>query len=560
MSGAQSRLSKLASHFLSSSPPTSDFQHRYNIHSLSPTFFLPRAAAIEPDAEAIYHVTANGKILRRSYQETADRARGLAYYIKKTRLQENWNTMSEHAGILGVNIWDWRGRGSQYAEAIIVDAEFVHLLDDFKKANPKIPFIVDTDTDATEGELSGQFDEAVLEGLKYDAEQGSKGWDGLQPQVENEEGVIALAYTSGTTAKPKGVEYTHRGAYVAALGNVIESGLNYHTGRCRYLWTLPMFHAMGWTFPWAVTAVRGTHYCLRKIDYPEIWRLLKEEHVTHYNAAPTVNTLLCAAKEAARLPSPVHVTVAASPPTPHLFEQMTNLNLHPVHVYGLTETYGPITKGYHMPAWESISTTDKYKKMARQGHGFITSLPIRVIKTDQPDGVLIDVKKDGKEIGEIICIGNICAKGYYKDYEATRKLFLGGALHTGDLAVWHPDGAAQILDRAKDIIISGGENISSVALESQLATHPSILEAAVVAVSDTHWGERPKAFITVQSGKNLTGEEVINWAKGGGGGISRFMVPREVEVVGELPKTSTGKVKKNVLREWARGADRSLVN
>ena len=162
------------------------------------------------------------------------------------------------------------------AEAIIVDAEFVHLLDDFKKANPKIPFIVDTDTDATEGELSGQFDEAVLEGLKYDAEQGSQGWDGLQPQVDNEEGVIALAYTSGTTAKPKGVEYTHRGAYVAALGNVIESGLNYHTGRCRYLWTLPMFNAMGWTFPWAVTAVRGTHYCLRKIEYPEIWRLLKE--------------------------------------------------------------------------------------------------------------------------------------------------------------------------------------------------------------------------------------------------------------------------------------------
>ena len=359
------------------------------------------------------------------------------------------------------------------AEAIIVDAEFVHLLDNFKKANPKIPFIIDTDTDATEGELSGQFDEAVLEGLKYDVEQGSKGWDGLQPQVENEEGVIALAYTSGTTAKPKGVEYTHRGCYVAALGNVIESGLNYHTGRCRYLWTLPMFHAMGWTFPWAVTAVRGTHYCLRKIDYPEIWRLLKDEHVTHYNAAPTVNTLLCASKEAARLPSPVRVTVAASPPTPHLFEQMTNLNLHPVHVYGLTETYGPITKGYHMPAWDSIPTTEKYKKMARQGHGFITSLPIRVIKPDQPDGVLIDVKKDGKEIGEIICLGNICAKGYYKDPEATRKLFLGGALHTGDLAVWHPDGAAQILDRAKDIIISGNRPTFSTLLPPSKNENPT---------------------------------------------------------------------------------------
>ena len=459
-------------------------------------------------------------------------------------------------------------------DLIIVDAEFESLLDGFRRANPKIPVIIDADTDATEGELSGPFDEAVSEGLRYDNEHGERGWAGLEAQAVYEQDVIALAYTSGTTAKPKGVEYTHRGSYVAALGNVIESGLNYHTGRCRYLWTLPMFHAMGWTFPWAVTAVRGTHYCLRKIDYPEIWRLLKEERITHFNAAPTVNTLLCAANEAQRLPEPVRVTVAASPPTPHLFKQMTNLNLHPVHVYGLTETYGPITKGYHMPAWESIPKTEKYQKMARQGHGFVTSLPIRVIKTDVPEGTIIDVRRDGKEIGEIVCNGNICAKGYYKDSEATRKLFLGGVLHTGDLAVWHPDGAAQILDRAKDIIISGtsslsdvfsaltgfsgGENISSVALESMLATHPDILEAAVVAVADSHWGERPKAFITTQMGKSLVGEDVIEWAKHKSG-ISKFMVPREVEIVDNLPKTSTGKLKKNVLREWAKGADRSLV-
>ena len=329
------------------------------------------------------------------------------------------------------------------------------MLDGFRQANPNIPLVVDADTDATEGELSGQFDEAVLEGLKLDIQNGSEGWDGLEAQTANEESVIALAYTSGTTAKPKGVEFTHRGCYLGALANVVESGLNYHTGRCRYLWTLPMFHAMGWTFPWAVTAVRGTHYCLRKIDYTEIWRLLKDEGITHYNAAPTVNTLLCAAKEATKLPNPARVTVAASPPTPHLFEQMTNLNLHPVHVYGLTETYGPITKGYYMPAWDSLPKTEMYQKMARQGHGFLTSLPIRVIKTDVPEGTIEDVRKDGKEIGEIVCFGNICAKGYYRDPEATRKLFLGGVLHTGDLAVWHPDGAAQILDRAKDIIISG---------------------------------------------------------------------------------------------------------
>ena len=340
-------------------------------------------------------------------------------------------------------------------EIIIVDAEYINLLGDYQKAHPRIPLIIDKDTDATEGELSGPFDDAVLEGLQYDIEHGRQGWAGLEAQVRDENAVVALAYTSGTTARPKGVEYTHRGIYLAALGNVVESGLNYHSGRCGYLWTLPMFHAMGWTFPWAVTAVRGTHYCLRKIDYPEIWRLLKAENITHFNAAPTVNTLLCSAKEAERLLEPVRVTVAASPPTPHLFEQMTNLNLHPVHVYGLTETYGPITKGYHLPEWDSIPPKEKYQKMARQGHGFVTSLPIRVIKTEQAEEDIIDVAKDGKEIGEIICVGNICAKGYYKDPEATRKLFAGGVLHTGDLAVWHPDGAAQILDRAKDIIISG---------------------------------------------------------------------------------------------------------
>ncbi len=340
-------------------------------------------------------------------------------------------------------------------DAIVVDEEYLHLLDDFRKQKPNVPFIIDTDTDATEGQLSGPFDEAVLEGLNYDHENGNKGWAGLKAQCDDEDSTIAIPFTSGTTAKPKGVVYTHRGAYLAAIGNVIESGLNYQTGRCGYLWTLPMFHAMGWTFPWSVTAVRGTHYCLRKIDYPLIWKLLKSENITHFNAAPTVNTLLCASKEATKLAKSVRVTVAASPPTAHLFEQMTNLNLMPVHVYGLTETYGPITKGYHMPIWETLPIKEKYARMARQGHGFITSLPIRIVKTDQPEGVLIDVKKDGKEIGEIVFFGNICAKEYLKDPEATRKLFAGGALHSGDLAVWHEDGSVQILDRAKDIIISG---------------------------------------------------------------------------------------------------------
>lgn len=576
-------MKQLASHFISASPTPGDppiqpgdshaYHHRHNFHTLSPTSFLWRAAQIEPEATAIYHKTANNKILRRSYAEAADRARGFAYYLRKHGykrvgiLATNTPAFLESifgiaaAGAVSVAI-NYRLKADdisyifQHADVdlIIADFEFVDLLNDYKKERPNVPILVDTDTDATEGQLSGPFDDAVLEGLKHDIAQGGKGWADLETRTEDEESVMALAYTSGTTARPKGVEYTHRGVYLAAMGNVIESGLNYHTGRAKYLWTLPMFHATGWTFPWSVTAVRGTHYCLRKIDYPEIWRLLKEEGITHFNAAPTVNTLLCAAKEAEPLPQPVRVTVAASPPSAWLFEQMTNLNLQPVHVYGLTETYGPITKGYHMPEWETIPLKEKYARMARQGHGFVTGLPVRVIKTEQEEGVLINVEKNGKEIGEIVFEGNICAKGYYKDAEATRKLWAGDVLHSGDLAVWYPDGAIQILDRAKDIIISGGENISSVALEAMLSTHPSVLEVGVCAVADSHWGERPKAFVTTKDGTNsdTLGQEVIQWAKENSN-ISRFMVPREVVVVSELPKTSTGKIKKNVLREWAKG-------
>ncbi|KAH6888575.1 hypothetical protein B0T10DRAFT_573365 [Thelonectria olida] len=539
-----------------------------NFHTLSPTFFLERAAAIEPEAEAIFHITVNGAVLRRSYAEFADRARGLAYYLLKhgyrrvgilapntpAFLESIYGIVAAGAVMVPANyrlkqddidyIFDFAE-----VDCIVVDQEFVGLLDQFSAKHKNVPLIVDADTDATEGQLCGPFDEAVLEGLNHDHDTGSRGWAGLHSQARDEDDMLAIPFTSGTTSRPKGVVYTHRGAYLAAMANIIESGLN--IGRCKYLWTLPMFHAVGWTFPWSTVAVRGTNICLRKIDYPLIWRLLKEEGITHFNAAPTVNTLLVASKEAERLPQPVQVTVAASPPSGHLFEQMTNLNLIPVHVYGMTETYGPITKCYTLPSWDNLPPQEKYAKMARQGHGFITSLPIRIIKPDQPSGVLIDVAKDGKEIGEIVFLGNICAKGYYKDPEATRQLFAGGVLHSGDLAVWHPDGSAQILDRAKDIIISGGENISSVALESMLVKHPDILEAGVVAVPDSHWGERPKAYVTVKDGKRVSGDSVIAWAKDQSD-ISRFMVPREVEVVDDLPKTSTGKIRKNVLREWAK--------
>ncbi|KAK5937804.1 hypothetical protein PMZ80_009933 [Knufia obscura] len=593
-STAKDRLSKLASHLApsSASPTVAEATDNelvidgrirgttnwFNHHTLSPTFFLPRAAQIEPGAPAIYHRTVNNVVLRRTYADFADRASAFAYYLKKKGykrigllltntpafLYATYAAGAAGAVVIAINYRlkeDDIGYIFQHSDAdfVIVDKEFVDLLGDFRKAKPHIPILVDDDTidPHTHDEL-GPFGDALREGRNHEISLGSQGWDGLAAQAPDELSVNALAYTSGTTARPKGVEYTHRGCYLGALGNVIESGLSYHgTSRARYLWTLPMFHAMGWTFPWAVTAARGTHYCLRKIDYPYIWKLLKEEQITHFCAAPTVNTLLCADSNASKLEQEVRVTVAASPPTAHLFEVMTDLNLHPVHVYGLTETYGPITKGYQLSSWYDLPTKERYGKMARQGHGFVTSLPVRVTKSgdDIPEDQLTDVKKDGKEIGEIIFTGNICVRGYYKDETATRKLFAGGALHSGDLAVWHPDGAIQILDRAKDIIISGGENISSVALESVIITHPDILECGVAAVSDDQWGERPKAFITVKPGKEITNESFIAWCKEHPA-MSRFMVPRECEVVGELPKTSTGKIRKNVLRAWAKGGER----
>ncbi|OAA55584.1 AMP-binding domain protein [Niveomyces insectorum RCEF 264] len=635
MSGPQSRLSSVLGHLLGKPHPAGDAgpgpgtgnddtaaPDTVYKHVLTPTLFLERAAAIEPDAEAIVHLTANNRTLRRSYAEFADRARGFAWYLAHRGyrrvgilapntpafLETIYATGAAGAVLVPANyrlvaadlayVFAWGD-----VDVIVADAQFAALLTDgagnFAQQHPTVPILVDADVDTTAGELRGAYDAAVLEGLRFESSRqvgdhgqaDDSGWDALRRFVAalpgrkplHEDDTIAVPFTSGTTARPKGVEYTHRGAYLAALANVVESGLNCGDSgdgeadadddnnnpvdRCRYLWTLPMFHAVGWTFPWAVCAVRGTHVCLRKIDYPLIWRLLRAERVTHFNAAPTVNTLLCAAPEAARLPRPVRVTVAASPPTGHLFAQMTALNLRPVHVYGLTETYGPITRGYVLPAWRALPAHDKFARMARQGHGFLTSLPVRVIQTDESSSssslsspqthdvhnVLRDVPRDGRTIGEIVFRGNICAKGYYKDPAATAQLFAGGVLHTGDLAVWHADGSVQILDRAKDIIISGGENISSVALESVLVDHPAVLEAAVVAVPDSHWGERPKAFLTLQPGGGsgtLDPVAFLEWVKHQSG-ISRFMVPREVEVVTELPKTSTGKLQKNVLRAWA---------
>jgi fatty-acyl-CoA synthase len=340
--------------------------------------------------------------------------------------------------------------------------------------------------------------------------------------------------------------YTYRGAWVNAVGEIIETGMNWDT---RYLWTLPMFHCNGWCFTWAVTAVAGTHVCLRKVDPDVIWDLFEQEGVTHYNGAPTVQTAVVNHPKAHRLERPVTVTVAAAPPSPTLLARLKELNLRPVHVYGLTETYGPHTVcGWHRE-WDGLPVDDQARLMARQGQGYALFDLVRVV-----DEKMEDVPHDAATLGEVVMRGNNVMKGYFAQPDATAEAFRGGWFHSGDIAVWHPDGYIELRDRKKDIIISGGENISTIEVEQTILRHPAVLECAVVAVPDEKWGERPKAFVTLKPGRTATEAEIIDHCKQH---IAHFKAPGAVEF-GELPKTSTGKVQKFVLRdrEWKGQAKR----
>jgi fatty-acyl-CoA synthase len=357
----------------------------------------------------------------------------------------------------------------------------------------------------------------------------------------DEEEIISINYTSGTTGRPKGVMYTHRGAYLNALGQVIEAGMNMETV---YLWSLPMFHCNGWCFPWAVTAVAGRHICLRRPDAGQMWGLFESEGVTHYCGAPAVQITLMNHPAARRLDWQVKACVAGAPPSPTLLAQMKEHNIHPIHMYGLTETYGPMTSCAWHPEWNGRAAEEQARLLARQGQAQITADLVRVV-----DDTMRDVPRDGGTMGEIVMRGNIVMAGYYKDPEATAAAFRGGWFHSGDLGVWHPDGYIELRDRKKDIIISGGENISTIEVEQTVAKHPAVLECAVIAIPDDHWGERPKAFVTLKPGKTATEQEVIEFCRNE---IAHFKCPSAVEFR-ELPKTSTGKVQKFVLREreWA---------
>ena len=358
----------------------------------------------------------------------------------------------------------------------------------------------------------------------------------------DERSLLSINYTSGTTGRPKGVMYHHRGAYLQALAMVGHTGL---TPSSVHLWTLPMFHCNGWCFPWAVTAAAATHVCLPKVDPTEVWRLIREEGVTHLNGAPTVLSMIAYASDAAPLDGPpVRVATGGAPPSPAILRRMTELGFDVTHLYGLTETYGPAMVCDWRPEWNSLDQEEQARLKARQGVGNMISCTARVIAEDGAD-----VPPDGATIGQIALRGNNVMLGYLDDPEATRAAAPDGWFRTGDIGVVHPDGYVELRDRSKDVIISGGENIASVEIEQAIMDHPAVLEVAVIAVPDERWGEVPAAYVTLKQDGGATEQEIIDHVKAR---LARFKAPKSV-VFGELPKTSTGKIQKFQLRDkaWA---------
>jgi fatty-acyl-CoA synthase len=498
---------------------------------LDPTSFLHRTATIHPDRVAV----VDGEV-RRTYAQlrervnrlsSALRARGLERHDRVAALCPNVPELLElHHAVPAAG-------GVLVAINVRLSAAEVGYI--LEHSGSRVLFI-DRQLEPVAGEGPAGL-EIVRLGDEYERLLASGDPAGASSLLRDEEEPIAIDYTSGTTGRPKGVVYTYRGAYLNALGEVIEAELGHHPV---YLWTLPMFHCNGWCFPWAVTAAAGTHVCLRAVDPELIWRLFREERVTHYSGSPTVHIALVNHPAAGPLEHRVTALVAAAPPSPTLLGRMEALNIRVVHVYGLTETYGPHTVCTWPDGWEALPAEERASLLARQGQGYTTADLVRVV-----DEEMRDVPRDGATMGEVVMRGNNVMSGYFADAEATKTAFRGGWFHSGDLAVWHPDSAVELRDRGKDVIISGGENISSIEVEQALCAHPAVLEAAVIAVPHDHWGERPKAFVTLRPGTEVGEQELIAFCRER---LAHFKCPDAI-AFGPLPKTSTGKVQKFALRE-----------
>lgn len=384
----------------------------------------------------------------------------------------------------------------------------------------------------------------VAAGPDGDYEARLTGADPAPVTCTDERSLLGINYTSGTTGRPKGVMTHHRGAYLQSLALTVHSGMD---ASSTYLWTLPMFHANGWCLTWGLTAVGGTHVCLRNFDAELVWELLRTEGITHFSAAPTVLTMIAAAQGASGPPLERRVSVqtGGSPPSPTLLSRMDQLGMDITHLYGLTETFGPIGINEWQVEWDALAEPEQAALRARQGVANTIAQPLRVVTEDGAD-----VPADARTMGEVVARGNDLMLGYYRDDEATAAVDLDGWFRTGDLAVMHPDGYLEIRDRAKDVIISGGENIASVEVERALGSHPDVLECAVVAAPDDRWGEVPIAFVSLRPGSGPTTEELQSHVRAQ---LAGFKVPKQVHFC-ELPKTSTGKIQKHQLRARRSGA------
>jgi fatty-acyl-CoA synthase len=514
--------------------------------------FLSRAARVYPDKLAIIHQTTRLTYLGfyRRCRQFADalRRRGIRPGDTVAVLAPNVPALLEaHYGVpmagAVLNALNYRldPRSIAFilahgqAKLLIYDREFSPIVKEALVNLPEPIPLVEIDDEVGGIPLGGtEYESFLAEG---DPEAA---WTGPQ----DEWGPIALNYTSGTTGNPKGVVYHHRGAFLNAIGNAITFGIDRHSV---YLWTLPMFHCNGWTYTWAVTAMAGTHVCLRRVDPAAIFSAIAEHRVTHLCGAPIVLNMLVHAPDDAkrRFEHVVEVATGGAAPPSAVIEAMERMGFRVTHLYGLTESYGPTTVCAWQEEWAGLPLSERAARMARQGVNYLTLERQRVVDPQ----TMTDVPADGSTLGELLLRSNTVMKGYLKNPAATQAAFEHGWFHTGDLAVRHPDGYVEIKDRSKDIIISGGENISSLEIEDALYRHPQIMEAAVVARPDPVWGESPCAFVTLKTDAGpVSAEDIIAWCRAN---LAHYKVPRTI-VFGPLPKTSTGKIQKFELRDRAK--------